>query len=160
MCLIEKQSPYLKRGNRLADVVAALQVMGTYKFASRELQAWEKSIGRPPSSASGWLEVFSDHPEFFRIKDKWVSLVWRRASEKAYDTRSGKELSPEELEAVPDGERSKISRAPLSSDQVTSLIEVAIKIHTQAIARRAELRWWVPVLVGAIGIAIGALIKS
>lgn len=160
MCLIESQSSYLKKGNRLADVVAALQVMGTYKFASREIQAWEKSIGRSPSSASSWLEIFSDHPEFFRIKDKWVSLVWRRASEKTYDTRSGKEITPEEVAALPKNENLRISRAPLSPDQVTALIEVAIKIHAQAIARRAELRWWVPVLVGAIGIAIGALIKS
>jgi hypothetical protein len=158
--MIEKQSPYLTHHSRLADIVAALQVLGTYKFASRKPPEWENSIGRAPTSANNWLQVFSEHPEFFRIRDEWVSLVWRRSSERVFDTRSGQELPKETVDAMTDEERKKISRAPLSAEQVTALIEVAIKLQTQAITRRAELRWWVPLLIGAIGIAIGALIKS
>lgn len=158
--MTESQSPYLKHQARLADVIAALQVMGTYKFASRKLVDWEKSIGRTPLSAPSWLVVFEEHPEFFRIKGDWISLVWRRASEKLYDTRSGNELSKEQVDSLSDEEKRKISRAPLSPEQVTALIEVAINLQTQSIARRNELRWWVPLLVGAIGIAIGAVIKS
>lgn len=158
--MIEKQSPYLRYSSRLADIVAALQVMGTYKFASRIPSEWEKSIGRPPMSADSWLQVFTEHPEFFRIRDKWVSLIWRRASEKIFDTRSGQDLPKDKIDALPEEEQGKISRAPLSPEQVTTLIEVAIKLQGQAISRRAELRWWVPVLFGTMGIAIGALIKS
>jgi hypothetical protein len=158
--MIEKQSAYIKRPSRLSDVVASLQVMGTYKFASRKIDNWEESMGRAPSSASTWLEVFSDHPEFFCIKDEWISLIWRRASEKTFDTRTGKELTKEEVEQLTPEEKKKISRAPLTPDQVTALIEVAIKLQSQAISRRTELRWWVPLLVGAVGLAVGALLKS
>lgn len=158
--MIEKQSAYLKRPSRLSDVVASLQVMGTYKFASRRIKDWEGSIGRSPSSASTWLEVFVEHPEFFRIKDEWISLVWRRASEKTFNTRSGKELAKEDVDKMTPEEKRKVSRAPLTPDQVTALIEVAIKLQSQAISRRSELRWWVPLLIGAVGVAIGGLLKS
>lgn len=158
--MIEKQSPYLAHHSRLADIVAALQVLGTYKFASRKHSEWEKLIGRTPISADNWLQVFNEHPEFFRIRDEWVSLVWRRSSERVFDTCSGQELPKEAVNAMTDEMRKGISRAPLSAEQVSALIEVGIKLQAQAISRRAELRWWVPVLIGAIGIAIGALIKS
>ncbi len=158
--MIERQSPYLADADRLADVVAMLQVMGTYKFASREVDKWTESLGRPPLSATNWRQVFEQHPEFFRIRDGLVSLVWRRASERLYDTVTGKEITRTEADALSEDAREKLSRAPLTPEQVTSLIEVAIKLQTQAISRRQELRWWVPVLVGAIGVAIGALLKS
>lgn len=158
--IIEHQSPYLANSHRLADVVAMLQIMGTYKFASREVGKWSESLGRAPISAKSWRHVFEQHPEFFRIRDDLVSLVWRRASERLYDTVTGKEITSVEADALPEEARKKLSRAPLSPEQVTSLIEVAIKLQTQAISRRQELRWWVPLLVGAIGVAIGALLKS
>ncbi|MEK7137690.1 MAG: N-carbamoyl-L-amino acid amidohydrolase [Patescibacteria group bacterium] len=157
---VERKSPYLNDRDRLADVVAMLQVMGTYKFASREIDKWGESLGRPPLSAESWRKVFEEHPEFFRLRDDLASLVWRRASERVYDTVTGKEITKVEADALSEEARKKLSRAPLSPEQVTSLIEVAIKLQTQAISRRQELRWWVPVLVGAIGIAIGALLKS
>jgi len=158
--MLERQSPYIANRDRLADVVAMLQIMGTYKFASREVDKWSESLGRGPLSAKNWREVFEQHPEFFRIRDELVSLVWRRASERLYDTVAGKEITKAEADALSDADKQKLSRAPLSPEQVTSLIEVAIKLQTQAISRRQELRWWVPVLVGAIGVAIGALLKS
>lgn len=158
--MIERQSPYLAHADRLTDVVAMLQIMGTYKFASREVDNWSESIGRGPLSAKSWREVFEQHPEFFRIRDDFISLVWRRASERLYDTATGKEITRAEAEGLSEEARGQLSRAPLTPEQVTSLIEVAIKLQTQAISRRQELRWWVPVLVGAIGVAIGALLKS
>ena len=158
--MIEKQSAYLKHQSRLSDVVAAIQILGTYKFASRKIEEWEKALGRTPASAITWLEVFREHPEFFRINDEWISLVWRRASEKTFDTRTGQELTKEQLDRLTTDEQRKVTRAPLTTDQVTALIEVAIKLQGQAIARRSELRWWVPLLIGAIGVAIGALLKS
>lgn len=158
--MVERQSPYLEHQARLADVIAALQVMSTYKFASRHTPDWEKSIGRAPLSSETWGSVFLEHPEFFRVKDEWASLVWRRASEKLFDTHGGREISKEEFDKLLEDQRRKISRAPLSAEQTTALVEVAIKLQTQAISRRSELRWWLPVLIGAIGIAIGALIKS
>ena len=160
MSLVEKQSKYLAHSDRLADVIAAIQVMSTFKFANREVAKWEDSIGRIPKSSATWLTIFEDHPEFFRVSEGSVSLVWRRAYERVYDTVSGKELSPQEIQALHENARYDLSRAPLTPEQTTALIEVAIKLQNQAIARRQELRWWVPVIVGCLGVLIGALLKS
>ena len=108
-----------------------------------------------------WSLVFEEHPEFFRISEGKVSLVWRRARDRVYDTTSGKEVAQDEIDRWSEEERNKrLSRAPLTAEQTTALIEVAIKMQTQAIARRQELRWWVPVIVGALGVLVGALLKS
>jgi hypothetical protein len=160
MALLEKQSKYLTHSDRLSDVIAAIQVMSTYKFANRTADKWENSIGRDPKSSAAWLTIFEDHPEFFRVADGSVSLVWRRAYERVYDTVTGNELSAKEIQTLDDKQRSDLSRAPLTPEQTTALIEVAIKLQNQAIARRQELRWWVPVIVGSLGILIGALLKS
>ena len=160
MSLVEKQSKCLEHSDRLSDVIAAIQVMSTFKFANRDVTKWENSIGRTPKSSTTWLTIFEDHPEFFRVSEGSVSLVWRRAYERVYDTVSGKELSPQEIRALQDKARDELSRAPLSPEQTTALIEVAIKLQNQAIARRHELRWWVPVIVGSLGVLVGALLKS
>ena len=159
--MIKRQSPYFRHPERLADVVAALQVMGTYKFAGRKPTDWGKSFGRLPVSADNWLTIFNEHPEFFRISDERVSLIWRRSSEKVFDTRTNKELSKEEVSVLSkEDQMLYISRTPLSAEQVTALIEIAIKLQNQVIARRAEQRWWIPVLVGALCVGFGAVIKK
>jgi hypothetical protein len=144
MPLVERQSPYLVHPDRLADVVAAIQVMSTFKFSNRDIAKWEETIGRAPKSSPSWLSIFEHHPEFFRVTDGKVSLIWRRAYERVYDTVLGKELSSEQIQGLSEKAREDLSRRPLSSEQTTALIEVAIKLQTQAIARRQELRWWVP----------------
>jgi hypothetical protein len=160
MALVEAQSKYLDHPDRLSDVIAAIQVMSTYKFANRTVDKWENSIGRAPKSSAAWLTVFEDHPEFFRVADGSISLVWRRAYERVYDTVSGRDLSTEEIKVLNDKSRIDLSRAPLTPEQTTALIEVAIKLQNQSIARRQELRWWVPVIVGVLGILVGALLKA
>lgn len=160
MPLVETQSKYLAHPDRLSDVIAAIQVMSTYKFANRTVDKWENSIGRAPKSSAAWLTIFEDHPEFFRVADGYISLVWRRAYERVYDTILGRDLSTQEIQVLDDESRNKLSRAPLTAEQTTALIEVAIKLQNQAIARRQELRWWVPVIVGILGVLVGALLKS
>ena len=55
-----------------------------------------------------------------------------------------------------DKKEKQITRKPLKAEETTALIEIANQMQTQAIARRAELRWWVPVVFGLIGILVGA----
>jgi len=161
-------SPYLKHNDRLADVVAAIQMMGKYKWDSScadpcaySKGSWKEAIGnRPPVSAKFWSTVFSEHPEFFRTSDDGkVSLVLRRAGER-YDTTTGKRITQDEFDRLPEEQKKTVSRVPLLPDEITELIELAIKMQTQAIAVRQELRWWVPVVVGALGVLVGALLKS
>ena len=162
----QQESPYLRHPERLADVVAALQFMGPYKFDNNTPSEWEKGIGGPPKSAKSWSDVFKEHPEFFRISkeklfEEKITLVWRRARERLYDTLNGNKMTQVDLKDWSEEQKKdRLSREPLSTEQTTAMIEIAIKMQTSAIARREELRWWVPVVVGVLGIFVGALLKS
>lgn len=161
--MIEGQSPYIARQHRLADLVAAIQVMGTYKYSGRKVESWAKILGEKPKSADTWLMVFNEHPEFFRagVDDAgFQTLALRRAQPRVYNTRTREEMTLEQLKAVPRDNRSHISRRPLSSEQILSLIDVAVKLHTQAIARRQELRWWVVMLIGLTSSFVGAFVAA
>lgn len=161
--MLEKQSPYLSQQHRLADVIAALQVMGTYTYSARKIEAWSRIIGEKPRSADSWLIVFNEHPEFFRAglsKNELHTLALRRAQPRVYDTQTGNELTVAEFKAIPKGQRSHISRRPLSAEQLLSLVDVAVKLHTQATVRRQDLRWWVSIIIGSLASLVGAIIGA
>ena len=68
------KSPYLI-DFRLADVVAAVQVMGIYPWGSRQVDDWTKKLGKP-LSADFWTTIFRQHPEFFRLTDDgWMGVA-------------------------------------------------------------------------------------
>ncbi len=167
MVVPHHQSPYLKSPDRLGDVIAAILVMGTYKFDSMPTENWQEYIGEQPKSAKSWSDLFTQHPEFFRFtgkdmagQDKW-SLVWRRARPRVWDTETGAAIAQEELKGWPQEKKeARLSRQPLEPEDATKLAEMAVNMQTQEIARREELRWWVPVLVGVICVFIGARLKS
>ena len=161
------ESPYVSRPHRLADVIAAVQVMGTYRFSARSVEAWAELLGERPRSAETWLEVFNDHPEFFRAgleDDGLHTLALRRSQPRVFNTMTNDEITVAQFKELPVDGRSHISRRPLSSQQITSLVETAIKLQSQAFARRQELRWWVPHVVSVvtlvIGLVAGAILKG
>lgn len=158
------RSPYVKHSGRLADLIAAIQVLGTYRFATRPVEKWEKRLGRAPVSAAAWSQVFREHPEFFTFDNGGVSLVWRRSKVRNYDTSRDQLLSLEEASALAksdsaDGER-VLSRGPLDSAQVVSLVEIAIGLHEREIQHQQERRWWLGALLVIVGILLGALLKT
>ena len=80
------KSPYLdKEGRRLADVIAAIQAMGTYKFYKLDFEGWAERITANPNQAPYWKNLFEEHPEFFRLdgERERASLVWRRNTRSA-----------------------------------------------------------------------------
>lgn len=163
----EPESPYVTRQHRLADIIAALQVMGTYRYSARSVESWGELLGEKPRSAETWLEVFNEHPEFFRAgvdDDGLHTLALRRAQPRVYNTKTNEEITVAQFKELPTEERPKISRRPLTSPQITSLVEVAVKLQSQAFARRQELRWWVPhamsIATLLIGLVAGALLKG
>lgn len=156
-------SPYIGHPKRLADVIALLQVMGAYKFASRKVENWEKIIGGPPVSAKSWIALIEDHPEFFRLKDGSAMLVWRRAYDKSFVRDANMAYTREELEKVetlPQAQQPKLTRPALTPTQITALIDSAIKMHAAAVAHSQEQRWRVPVLAGILGILLGAVLHG
>lgn len=159
----EPSSHYLKHSDRLADIISAIQVMGTYKYSARNIENWKKLLGNKPLSADNWTHIFVDHPEFFRSdieESELHTLAIRRAQSRTYDTKTLSEITPKEFMDLPEGNRSHISRKPLSPDQILSLIEVAIKLHSQALERKKELRWWIPISLTIISSLTGAMIGA
>ena len=160
------ESVYLTHPARLQDVIAAIQVMGTYHYSARSIEAWSALLGEKPQSATTWLVLFNEHPEFFRAgveEDDLHTLAIRRAQPRLYDTKSYGAISPEAFAALPKTGRSHISRTPLSSGQIASLVEIAVKLHSEAVTRKRESRWWVqivtPALSSLLGVVLGAYLS-
>lgn len=156
------KSPYLK-DQRLADVIAAIQVMSTYKFYKLDFAGWSKRITGVESNADYWEKVFIEHPEFFRLneeKDK-VSLVWRRSHQRLFHVDRQEILTREKINSLPEQEKTtRISRAPLSNGDTATLISTAVDLHSRAIESEKEKRWLLPSLVTILAVCLGAIIKS
>ena len=159
-----EKSPYVKNPARLADLIAAIQVMGTYRFASRRLEKWEKRLGRNPVSASDWLTIFRQHPEFFTIQDNFVSLVWRRSKERNYDTFERRLLSRSEAQAMaatePEQDAIRLSRPPLDTAEISKLIDIAVSLHEREINHKQERRWWYAAVIAVAGLLAGVISRG
>jgi hypothetical protein len=128
--------------------------MGSYKYHSRRVEDWPKTL-RDPLGDDQWENIFREHPEFFVLADdkdgtRWASLRWRRAYDKTLDPKTGEEL-----------------RKPLEADQVEALMKIAAELHSRAIAQEQQKRWWIPLFAaiasfvgGILGAALGAILKS
>lgn len=163
------QSPYLEEDNRLADVIAAIQVMASYKYYKLDFATWADRIVGDQTRANHWQQVFEQHPEFFRLDSarQKASLVWRRQRQKRFDVDTESQVTKDEFEARDDAGKLRISRTPLGTSEIGTLIDAAISLHSRALEHRRESRWWVPILValvaaisGLTGAIVGALIKS
>lgn len=156
------KSPYLK-DQRLADVIAAIQVMSTYKFYKLDFASWSMRITGVESNADYWRNVFAEHPEFFRLNNdkQKVSLVWRRSYQRNFHVDRQEALTREQLDNLPDNERSfRLSRSPLTNSDTATLIATAVDLHSRAIASEQEKRWLLPSLVTILAVCVGAILKS
>jgi len=156
-------SPYIKNPTRLADLIAAIQVMGTYRFASRPLIKWENRLGRKPVSGENWITVFKQHPEFFTIQGENISLVWRRSRERNYDTFKHELVSREEAFSLKkeEGEQDekRLSRPPLDTAEISKLVDIAVSLHEREINHRQERRWWITAVLAVAGLIISVASK-
>ena len=138
-------NPYLK-DYRLQDVIAALQIMGSYHRYKMSVEDWTKKIENKPLSVAeseSWRDVFKAHPEFFRENEEHLfSLMWRKGMPHTADSKT---------------------REPLSGDQIMALMDTALQFHAKAKEEQREKRWWLPLVAAAMGFAgavIGAYLKS
>ncbi len=162
----DNESPYLKKNNRLSDVIAAIQVMSTYRFYKLDVKEWSKRISGSDRFHYHWRKVFEEHSEFFRFNDnnEKVSLVWRRSKQRRFHVDLNKELSLNELNDLDEqSRRTRVTRMPLSSSDIETLISTATDLHSRAFENRKDERWWIIPLVSAIsgivGVVVGALLK-
>jgi hypothetical protein len=150
------------RDGRLADVIAAIQALGTYKRYKLDFAGWSDRISGDESQAEHWKKVFVEHPEFFRLDSGRIraSLVWRRQHPKRYDIDTEEIISRERYGQLTKEQKERISRSPLASSEIVTLVNTAIDLHSRALARRQDRRWWVTGAVGLVGVVLGALIKA
>ena len=153
-------SPYLSNTNRLGDVIAAIQVMGSYKFYKLDFDSWADRITGDKSKGNDWKKIFEEHPEFFRLdsaKEK-ASLVWRRQYPKRFDVDKNEVITKQQFYLLSDPEKLRISRNPLESANIEALINTAIELHSRALQSEQDKRWLILLLVPFIGGLIGAII--
>ncbi len=70
---------YLKK-DRLANVLALIQVLALDEKAKRSEDGLQKELQGQPRSSDSWRQVGKEHPEFFRVHDEVdapISLVAR-----------------------------------------------------------------------------------
>lgn len=149
-----EKSPYLKESGRLADVIAAIQVMSIYKFYQLDFNKWAERISGENKDPNHWKTVFREHPEFFRIDtgNQKASLVWRRTYPKAFQIDTGKTISPDELEKMNSTMKARVSRKPLTESEIETLISTAISLHSSALNQHQDKRWWLTLVGFGVGI--------
>lgn len=155
-------TPYIDNKNRLADVIAAIQVMGTYKFYKLEFSGWADRISGDESQGEYWKRIFEQHPEFFRLDQTRTkaSLVWRRNYQKLYDIDKEEKISREEFRGLCSEKKARISRNPLSNSDISTLVTTAINLHSSEIAHKKETRWWIAGTMSLLGVILGVFLKA
>jgi len=158
---VTSKSQYLENDYRLGDVIAAIQVMGSYSFYKLTYEKWAHRISgedRDEKGASHWKKVFEEHPEFFRLDTtgQKASLVWRRSYRRIYSVDQQKELEASEISTLDDKGKNRLSRSPLTGEEISILINTAINLHTRAIEQNKEHRFLSVPLFGLLGVVLGA----
>jgi hypothetical protein len=158
------KSPYLSSSSRLADVIAALQATATYRFYQLPIigeGSWAYRIAgnQHEARSNDVKDVFEQHPEFFRIDSQGNgTLVWRRQHQKLFDVDKGAQIPRAEYERLTSTEKQRVSRTPLESDQIATLINAAIELHTRAVAQEAARQWWITPVASVVSAFGGALL--
>ena len=119
---------YLKP-NRLADVLALIQVLAFDEKAKRSVNGLESELQGKPKSAESWKEIVIEHPEFFRF------------NQKAYDT-----------EGAEGGDKANaiclivrhVSTGTVSHDLAKKFFETAIQLHDMEKERADRWKVWLP----------------
>jgi hypothetical protein len=155
----KSNSAYLK-SERLGDVIAAIQVMGKYAFYKLDFAKWSMRISGDTSKENHWKIVFSEHPEFFRFNSEGTkaSLAWRRSYRKRFQVDEQRDIEFSEYENLTTEQKKRISRTPLTGEEVSILINTAINLHTRAIEQNKEHRWLSSPLFSLLGVVLGAFL--
>jgi hypothetical protein len=160
---------YLKPG-RLADVIAALQLLG----AGERPEGHSEDIAArlSPNDNQGriehWQQVFSEHPEFFLVYtlpgDSKPKVALRlRYTSKLFDPETETLYKKGEIANLSAEVKFRLTTKPLDGDDIEALMSTAIELYDSAVAERSDRRWWIPILaavlafVGAVG---GSLLSA
>jgi hypothetical protein len=163
-------SHYLEK-DRLANVIAAIQILGVSDRSSGTLNRWvaeleaseeltSEQLDHSPikfAERKKWQTVFEQHPEFFKTYavrgEPRVLLRWRYAQTIKDDPSGAAEKDkPENSE-----ERLNAPSKPLNPDQIQVLISTAIELHAKEAANERGPDRFRPFLMATLGAVLGTI---
>jgi hypothetical protein len=166
------KSHYLEK-DRLANVIAAIQILGVSDRASGTLNRWvaelEASEELTPEQLDSspikfaerkkWSTVFEQHPEFFKTYtlrgEPRVLLRLRYAQSANFAAKNGSAAA--ETKDRPEGAEETVASKPLTADQIQLLLDTAIELHARAAAADRGPERFRPFLMATLGAVLGTL---
>jgi len=89
-----------------------------------------------------------------------VALAWRRSKERNYDTFKQESIGRDEAKAIaetdPEDGATRLSRPPLSTTEISLLVQLALDLHERELKHQQERRWWYAVVLGVAGLVASA----
>lgn len=167
------KSHYLE-SDRLANVIAAIQILGVSDRSSGSLNRWVAELEASEELTSDqldqspikfaerkkWQTIFEQHPEFFKTYtlrgESRVLLRWRYA-QTIKDDASGAAENKDKADADNAAEKPNTPSKPLSPDQIQVLINTAIEMHAKEAAAERGPERFRPFLMATIGAVLGTL---
>jgi hypothetical protein len=172
------KSQYLEK-DRLANVIAAIQILGVSECASGTIDRWaaelEASEELTPKQIERttvrfverkkWQTIFEQHPEFFKSYttrgEPRVALRWRYAQiVNGHGKPNGEahEADAKE-ESKPTGpyDLTKVPSRPLTADQIQVLINTAIELHGREASAARPTDWFRTPLMTVVGALLGSV---
>jgi hypothetical protein len=174
------KSQYLEK-DRLANVIAAIQILGVSECASGTVDRWAaeleaseeltpKQIEHTPvrfGDRKKWQTIFEQHPEFFKSYttrgEPRVVLRWRYAQTvNGHGELNGEAHGAAETKGESKSEDpydlTKVPSRPLNADQIQVLINTAIELHGRELAAAQPAdRFRTPLLTVA-GALVGSIV--
>jgi hypothetical protein len=165
---------YLEK-DRLANVIAAIQILGVSDRSSGTLNRWvaeleaseeltsEQLDSSPVKFAERkkWSTVFEQHPEFFKTYplrgETRVLLRLRYAQSANFVPKNGTATAAPETKDKPDSADDAIASKPLTADQIEVLINTAIELHAREAAADRGPERFRPFLMATLGAVLGTL---
>lgn len=124
--------------NRLADVMALIQVLAQAEWAHRSEKGLTEQLQGTPKSAATWTNLAESHREFFRVRppdakkpEASLALISRH-------------VLPEDDKGM---------RKPLSPEVTQKLLEIAISLHDREVTRKQRFITILTTII-PIGVAI------
>ena len=168
------KSHYLEN-DRLANVIAAIQIFGLSEQTSATLDRWvaeleaseelsPKQLDQTPvkfAERKKWSAVFEQHPEFFKTYavrgEQRVLLRWRYAQSLNSDPEDKASPDPENDTPVDAGAKAILRSKPLSPDQIQVLIDTAFEFYEKQAAGERSPDQLSPLTMAAVGAALGTI---
>jgi hypothetical protein len=125
--------------DRLADVMALIQVLALDPYAHRSEKGLLDELQGPPRSAERWTTVATEHPEFFRVRE---------------GEKHGMSLLARHVLPVGEG-----GGRELPIEFTGKLLEAAINLYDREVTRRERMKYLIPLIV-AILAAAGSIVAA